>query len=429
MSGIGGGLGIDHGGAISVDPEVLRDVGRRTDAVASRYADARRAVLAAYGAIVGAPGLSASIDTVGLWAVGDRAADLEAECRDAAQRTLLMADVYEYVELSVGAEARALSGDESSVARRMERLEASDARIPGMAKSLIADWQARRYEGLDRQFDFQGLLAPLFFGAALVGSYGGRGVIPRGAVLTGGADPVRVSPVATSTPASAPVGIAGSLRRMPAAPGSQIAVEKYTFADGTARYLAFVKGTQASAPWDAGGEDPWDMASNVQLYDGQTSSSYLATLAALEQAGARPGDEVDIVAHSQGAMIAGYVAMEGEYDVKLVVTAGSPVDPTLDDDQTLVALGYTDDPVRALAGGGQPSGTGSVDSVTITREDDPGFWLTDPLDPHMLDTYVELAEEADKSGDPRIEAIDGVWRELDGAEVIERTEYRARRIG
>ena len=35
---------------------------------------------------------------------------------------------------------------------------------------------------------------------------------------------------------------------------------------------------------------------------------------------------------------------------------------------------------------------------------------------------------ADDLSDPRMDAVDEFWRELDAAEVIERTEYQAERI-
>ncbi|MCM3778769.1 hypothetical protein [Microbacterium hydrocarbonoxydans] len=422
------GINISHGGAISVDPDALRQLAHRVNAAAIGHDEAARVLRSAYERIVDAPGLSALVDTVALWALGQRAAVLHGECVDAAASTRLMADTYEYVELLVEARARGLgaAGDEARAG--MRRLEEADARIPDLARGLVERWEDERFAGLVTQVPLGGLLGPAGVFPALVGAASGRGVIARGSRLRGPAEPVTVTPVKTATPSAAPSGLAGALNRIPEKRGAQVAVEKYSFSEGVAKYVVYVKGTQTFAPGDMGGPDPWDMKSNSQLYVGQNSASYEATLAAVEAAGAEPGDEVRIVAHSQGGMVASHFAMESAYDVPVVVTAGSPVDPTLESDQTLVALGFTDDSVRALAGGGSPAGTGSPDSVLVTAEHSPGFAWGDFGDPHLLASYVDLAEDADAAGDPRIESVERLWDELDDAEVIERTEYRAERV-
>ncbi len=65
-----------------------------------------------------------------------------------------------------------------------------------------------------------------------------------------------MTPTATSTPAGAPKGVAGALKRLPSS-SAQVAVEKYTMADGATRYVTYVKGAQNSVPWEGGEEDPW----------------------------------------------------------------------------------------------------------------------------------------------------------------------------
>ncbi len=423
------GLTIDHGGAISVDPDVLRDVARRVDAVASRCDDARSAIMRAHRIIVDTPGFTEHVDTVGLWASGDHVARLHSECQETAESTLLMADAYEYVELC--AEAQMLAQTDPSTAqrltRRADRLAASDERISEMADDLVAQWQARRFDGLVGNAVTPVLYDQLFLTAATVGVVSGFGKVRRGETLTGKADPVAVAPVKTSAPAAAPAGLAGALSRMPRTAGAQIAVEKYSFADGSTKFVAYLKGTQDAG---AGGKEPWDMRSNAQLYTGQTSASYQSTIDALRAAGAEPGDEVDVVAHSQSAMVAAHLSMESEFDVQMQITAGSPVEPTLDDDQTIIQLRHSDDVVSGLAGGGSPEGTGSPDSVTLRTEGTPSDTLGDlTLDAHQLDAYIDTAKRADDLSDSRIDAMHEFWRELDTAEVIERTEYHAERVG
>src|SRR5690606_1955854 len=196
-------------------------------------------------------------------------------------------------------------------------------------------------------------------------------------------------------------------------------VEKYTMPNGANRFVLYSRGTQSLDP-----NEPFDMTSNIELYTGDESASYAATVEALEAAGARPGDEVDVYAHSQGAMNAAYLSSQSEFDVRVQVTAGSPVHPTVPEDQLLIELRHTDDVVSSLAGGGSPGGTGAPDSLVITRDGDP-FDIGVPA--HLMGSYTQTAEMVDASGDVRLEALRDRWRELNDAVTIESTEYVARR--
>lgn len=420
-------IDIGYGGAISVDPEALRDVAARMVGLSGDFDDAAAAVRTAHAHIVETTGLSAQVDTVALWASGDRAAQLREDCDSAVDGTRLMADVYEYTELKAEADALALSDAAAADALylRMEAL-ADDPRVAEMSSLLVQGWKDGRFEGLDSQF-VPGPLNTFFGAVGLVGATAGLGKIWPWMHLTPVHHQVEICPVKTSTPVAPPTGLADAFRRMPETEGAQVAVEKYTMEDGTEKFVAYVKGTQSVG---FGGEQPWDMLSNRELYTGNASASYQATLDALAAAGAQPGDEVDIVAHSQAGLIAAHISMEGTYDVQVQITAGSPVEPTVADDQTLVQLRHTDDMVSSLAGGGSPGGSGSPGSFTVTREGNPDPSLKDILlETHMLDAYIETAEMADESGDPRVEALDEFWAGLNEAVEIERTEYQATRGG
>lgn len=423
------GISIDHGGAIAVDPEALRDVARRMDRVTAQYDDAHAAIVRAQGIVADAAEVAAHVGNGALWASAARVGALRDECADAAAGTLLMADVYEYVELQTAAELEGAAFPDD-LRLRMDRLAASDERIPQMAAMLVEGWKDDRFEGLDQQSTWRGMLAPFFSAAAVIGTYGGRGKIPPGATLTGTADAVTVTAVAAASP-KAPAGFADAFRGFAKAPDAQIRVEKYTFAEGPPTYLLHLKGTQSAG---VGGAEPWDMKSNVELYTGQRSASYQATLDALAAAGVEPGDEVNVVAHSQSGMIAAYLAMESEYDVKVQIVAGSPVDPSLESDQLLAGFAHTDDIVRSLAGGGSPAGTGSPDSFIVTGQVDPpgpgadvGEVLSEPWDPHTMEAYIDMGEKADASDDPRVEALRPFWERLAQAESVEATEFHAER--
>jgi hypothetical protein len=420
-------LDIRHGGAIVVDTEALRDVGHRLALLAAELDDANAAIARALAAISNAGGYGGEVDLLALAAGGERIGGVRARMRDASTATLLMADAYEVVELRAEAAAlRLVDGAAAdAVQTRLDRLLASDARLDAMSDRLIADWKGGRFDGLGSQFDPGGLLSPFVMGSASAAVLTGLGTLRPGATLQGTADAVAVTAVRTGTPGGPPTSLAGAFTRLPTAPGAQLRVERYTLPDGTRQFIAYVKGSQSVG---FGGSQPWDMRSNLQLYTGQTSASYQATLDALEAAGAEPGDRVDVVAHSQGGIIAAHLAMESGYDVQVQLTAGSPVEPTLDDDQLLIQLRHTDDVVSSLAGGGSPAGTGSPESFTAERVGDPISGLQDlVLAPHQMHAYLETAEMVDDSGDVRLDALDRRWADLEGAVEITSIEFRAER--
>lgn len=424
------GVDITHGGAIAVDPDALRAVAAAMGRTAPMFADAAAAIRNAHGFIVATPELSARVDSVALWASADRADMLHDECRSASSNTMLMADVYELVELRAQLAALAVQDSAQAFAldARIAQLEASDPRVAEMEQWLLAGWKEGRFEGLTEQLDAGRFgpagaagpdLAMMLGVVALVGSSGAGRLAPN-ATLSGSGGPVSVTPVKTGTPIAPPSSLAEALRRFPTAPNAQLKVERYTMPNGTNRFVLYAKGTQVSVD----PKEPFDMRSNVDLYTGHESASYVATVEALEAAGARPGDEVQVYAHSQSAINAAYLSSQSEFDVTVQVTAGSPVHPTVGDDQLLIELRHTDDVVSSLSGGGAPGGTGSPDSVVVTRDGDALDLL---LPAHLMESYTETAEMVDASGDVRLEAWIDKARELDEALSIESTEYVARR--
>lgn len=422
-------LDINHGGAIAVDTEQLRDVCARMRAVAAQYEEAHGSVRRAQALIAVDPTAAPQLDVGALRRDGERLGALHAELEDACAGTLLMADAFEVVELRARADALS-RGDEAETApvrARLDRLLAGDDRLRHMADRLEFAWMMRRFEGLGDQYDLEGMLPPLFLTGAMVGVLSGRGKLRPGSPLEGRADPVALTRVETSTPKGAPTGLAPALGRLPGG-SAQVAVEKYTMPGGTTRYLAYVGGTRDMLPGQASAKEPWDMKSNLELYGGQRSASYQATLDALSDAGAKPGARVDVVGYSQGGMIAARLAMESGFDVATTITAGSPNEPTLRDDQTLIELWHTDDVVSSLAAGGSPEGTGSADSFAATREGDPDDGPQDlAIKAHSLEAYTETAKMIDASNDPRAEKLRDYWDELGDAVSVERTEYRAER--
>ena len=426
------GLSIDHGGAIAVDTAQLRDLAVRVRGVVPVLAEVGDAVERAEVLLASAAWTELSSAAWCLRSVETSLDALTVGVEEAAADLVLMAEAYEVVELRAQAEALAHTDAVAAAAveARLARLLASDEGLGTRADALERTADDRRFRGLGDQYDAAGLLPPVFLGGAFVGVTSGLGRVGPGMALGATtADPVRVSVASRSRPTGAPSGLASALRRLPSASGAQVAIEKYTMPGAAPRYIAYLAGSRSMSLRAAGGTEPWDMKSNIELYTGGRSASYQATLDALAAAGARPGERVDVVAHSQGGMIAAHMARESPFAVTTQITAGSAVEPTLSADQTLVQLRHTDDVVSSLAAGGAAEGTGSADSFTATRVGDPDAGRQDlALETHSLENYVETAAMVDASADPRAVALDAYWADLDRAVSVERTEYRAERV-
>ena len=253
------------------------------------------------------------------------------------------------------------------------------------------------------------------------------GVIPREARLTGVADAVRLRelPVPAGTTA-APASLAEAAARIPSTAAGRVRVERYTMPDGSRQFAVYIRGTTSGG---YGQRDAFDSKSNLELYGGQRSASYAATRAALRDAGARPGDVVHAVGHSQGAMIASRLALEGGYDMKTLVTFGSPVEADVGDGTLRVAVRHTDDPVAALQGGGYDTAVGAQGSFVAERLADPLPTREDlTLGAHHLATYEETAAMIDASADPRVDQVRERFAGLEAAVAVEVTEYGASRV-
>lgn len=425
-----GELEIDHGGAIAVDTEQMRAFGARIATLARPFEEARAAIRRALDVIVCTLSLADEVGTSVLQTSAAKIDGMRIDAEDAAVKTLLMADAFEVVELRAEAEALAVTdaATAGALVARIDRMLTADERLQPMVHELMAQWRAERFQGLGSQWNAGGLLPPIFLFGALFGLASRAGVVLPGTRLTGSSERIALEMVKSSTPTTGPTTLDGSMRRMPADPSAQVAVEKLTFADGSTKFMVYLKGTQTFAPQDMGGPEPWDMKSNIELYSGERSASYQAVLDALAAAGADSGDAVGVVAHSQSGMIAAHLAVESPFDVEFVATAGSPKMPMLGDDTLLVQLAHTDDVVWSLSGGGSPASSGSPNSFVATRVGDPDPGVQDlSLAPHRWEPYLETASMIDESDDPRAVALGAYLETLGEAVAVERTEYHAER--
>ncbi|WP_265520102.1 hypothetical protein [Oerskovia flava] len=111
-------------------------------------------------------------------------------------------------------------------------------------------------------------------------------------------------------------------------PHSVVAVEEIAHDDGTRAWVVTIPGTQLGRTGT-----PFGMTSNYDLVSGELSDSAQLVLGAMAHAGIDEDDEVVLVGHSQGGMVAAAVAAavsgpardRPRYAVSHVVTAGAPI--------------------------------------------------------------------------------------------------------
>ena len=324
------------------------------------------------------------------------------------------------------------AGDDALAADLRARAAALAAADPALTLRLAVEaarWRGETGSGLAEQygvdFGFPGLGTGALGWAVAIGvAVAGRGTVERGARLGGAAPDVSVRRLSTA-PATPPGTLAAAAARIPTGDG-RVRVERYTLADGSRRFVAYIGGTNPGG----GDAEAWDGDSNVRLYLGGEAASSEAVRRALDASGARPGDRVDLVAYSQGGMIASYLATSGAYEVPLLVTLGDPVQADVGPETLSVALRHLDDPVAALADGGFAGVVGAEGSFVATRETPGTVAGGDGLfAPHDLAAYRESAALLDASNDPRMDAVRAQLGELSQATEVEAFVYGASRPG
>lgn len=423
-------LVIRSGGAVDVDTGSLRAVAVELEGIAGEAADIG-ADLGAATAVVHEAGPE-TLDAqwyltellVRVRRAGDDAADL-------ARRVRVVAEQYEAVELYAEREIALARGDEAAVRRLDRALDAIP--LPARAAAVHALTAPPDPGALDDQ---------VLWGALVLGSpatlllpagvralsrglqWMGRGRVGADDRLTGAAVPVSVRPVAATAPATAPAGLADVASRIPGGGAARVRVERYEMPSGRREYAVYIAGTQS---FD--GDDAFDARSSVELYAGEHSAAYDATIEALRQAGAEPGDTVHAFGHSQGAMIGERLATESAFRVETTGSFGSPVQVDVPEHTLAVSLRHTDDPVAALQAGGHANGVGAPASFIVERLADPLPGLHDLTVPaHHMDAYTETARLVDASDDPRVGALREVFDAWGRAESVRVTEYSAERI-
>jgi len=184
---------------------------------------------------------------------------------------------------------------------------------------------------------------------------------------------------------------------------STLSIQRIVKDDGTLTWVVAIPGTQLLNPGSV-----YNMTSNYQLMDDDPAvraeaDSARAVMEAMRQAGIGPDDDVVLVGHSQGGIIAATVAAAtvGTYQVRHVVTAGSPVAGHL------LPPGITATHVEAreegVSGVDGAENRATPDQVTVTGTfTAPGGGP--PLEiPHGVHFHQEVLDAATEVGDRGLE--------------------------
>ncbi len=433
-----GGLNISEGGIVAVDTGSLRDAASALAPLVTICADLSRACEQIARSLVPhfAPATSAVELAFGL---GRRFDQATSDANELAEYLDHCASVFEIVEVDVQRAVAELAGDDVAatvltmhlallrgVAGRLVVLVVDTIQRTDDYRRLGGAWtQAANLTTALGPWSRPMMLAASGLLAAVAGA--SLGPVPRGGALVGKPTAVRVD--ATPQPSvGPPSGLQTLAHRMPQG-DDQIRVERYARADGGARFVVYVAGTKS--PLSLGGAEPWDMASNVELYTRRESASYAAVVEALREAGAGEGDTVLAVGHSQGAAVTSQLALSGDYRVEANVMFGSPVAADLPEGVLDVNIRHTDDLVPLLQAGGHPVRTGSEHSFIAERAVDPTIGLAD-LQPvsiaaHDMVHYAETAALIDASRDPQVAGLRELLDDLGSQGPAEVTTFRARR--
>jgi hypothetical protein len=216
---------------------------------------------------------------------------------------------------------------------------------------------------------------------------------------------------------TSPAGLLARLRELDADGHGKIEVV-HVEKGGRRAFVVLVPGTQPGQP--PGGPNPLDEAGIAEALGYGSEHLNAAILSALHQAGAAKGDDVVAVGYSQGGAHAMNLSSDkaflAEFDLKYVLTAGSPVgNITPEPGITSLHLEHRQDWVPGSDGTPNPD---TRDRVTVTLTDrvltlpgeDPG------LGPgHKIGNYEAGARAVAASDDPSLLANTAVLAGVLGA--------------
>ena len=232
-----------------------------------------------------------------------------------------------------------------------------------------------------------------------------------------------------------PTGVGDLADRVPTGDDApQIRIERYgTAADP--RWIVYVGGTaDFGLVADA---EPADMTSNthgvaddtrldrLRFTGADSAAGERAVRAALDEAGARPGEPLLAVGYSGGGIIAAKLAADPELGAVGALNLGGPVaSAPIREGVALLSLEHEEDLVPASGGAGHPS----PDRVTVTRsvlDRDREYAAAVPA--HELGRYRQTAALVDDSDEERLVGFRALVGEVTGGGAGLRSDWVATR--
>jgi hypothetical protein len=230
------------------------------------------------------------------------------------------------------------------------------------------------------------------------------------------------SPAAAHPPRSLRDLIAGLAHRNDGAAG-EIGVQILTGTDAQGqpfrKVVVDIPGTKDWNLWDPIDPNVTNFGTNVQALAGERTTYENGVIAAMKAAGVQPGDDVTLIGHSQGGVIAVNtardLAAEG-HNVTHVITAGAPISQVVNElppSVQVMALENKADAVPHLDGRPNPD-LGNVTTVQINH-DHGSIGANHDLD----ESYVPGAADVDASNDASVRAyLDSLQQQLDATSSI-----------
>jgi hypothetical protein len=178
-----------------------------------------------------------------------------------------------------------------------------------------------------------------------------------------------------------------------------IGIDIFQTAENQRLAVVYIPGTQSFGF----GENPLDMASNIQAMgsSGQAASER-AVLLAIKQAGIESHDEVILVGHSQGGMVAGNLALHpAGFIAGGLVTFGAPIAHLKNLKVPVMAIEHVNDPVPNISGRANPNKANWVSVQRISEKSESNALMFS----HSLKAYKNTTTEIDSSNDAGIKNI------------------------
>jgi hypothetical protein len=180
-----------------------------------------------------------------------------------------------------------------------------------------------------------------------------------------------------------------------------IGIDLFDNPSGNKTAVVYIPGTQSLGFGD--GANPLDMASNIQAMGAAGSAaSEKAVLLAIKQAGIESSDEVILVGHSQGGMVAGNIAANpAGFIAAGLVSFGAPLAQLRNLKAPVMAIEHTNDPVPNLSGKANPLRKNWVSVQRVSSKAESNAVLFS----HSLKSYKNTSVLIDASADVGIKNI------------------------